>query len=108
MATDMIHIESGTSVATDGVADRVGIGTDSPDVKLTVHDGDVHIKESGSSSDAYLKLSVDSESQIWLLRIDNSDGDKLLFVQTCFTYWYVRVSSAWRIPHTGLYALPVG
>jgi len=58
---------------------NVGIGTTSPQEKLSIENGDVQIHETGSS-DPLLTLSVGntqaSPTREWGFRIDNSDSDK--------------------------------
>ncbi|QLF88426.1 hypothetical protein Jormungand_gp31 [Pelagibacter phage Jormungand EXVC012P] len=61
-----------TAITIDS-SERVGIGTSSPSQLLHIENGDVLIKETGTSDPL---INFATTSQTWTLRIDNSDSDK--------------------------------
>ena len=64
----------------DSSANKVGIGTNSPNRALSLEDGDIQIHDTGTSGDPLINFSVGntqaSPTQSWSMRIDNSDSDK--------------------------------
>jgi hypothetical protein len=63
-----------TERATIDANGNVGIGTASPISLLHVNNGDILVSESGSSDPL---IELNTSLQEWIIRIDNSDDDKL-------------------------------
>jgi len=73
-ASDFINIvTAGSERMRIDSSGNVGIGTSSPSQLLHIENGDVLIKETGTSDPL---INFATTSQTWTLRVDNSDSDK--------------------------------